>query len=163
MNDSVQTKEKTYKCLVRVYADLTTSQISKANAIQNLDVVQGNPTRVPRRADLQRNKTIIAFHCQKADENTQKEFFASGIPKPAFSLANQQDTEINSDENGLKVFTDLVVEMTTSSGTYVKEFVHSDQGRTYPSLISILEVPRADVLALDVLKVHCDWPIHEES
>ncbi|XP_067939004.1 tRNA pseudouridine synthase Pus10-like [Watersipora subatra] len=46
----------------------------------------------------------------------------------------------------------------TQAGTYVKEFVHSDFGRTVPSLGGLLGGRQLDILALDVLSVHVDWP-----
>ena len=42
--------------------------------------------------------------------------------------------------------------LTTESGTYVKEFVHGDQGRTRPSLSEKLGVP-CEVISLDVIAV----------
>ena len=47
----------------------------------------------------------------------------------------------------------MIVRMVTSSGTYVKEFVHGDFGRTAPSLGSLLGC-EADILQLDVLGLH---------
>lgn len=41
--------------------------------------------------------------------------------------------------------------VTTEAGTYVKEFVHSDFGRTTPSLGTILGDCETDILELDVL------------
>lgn len=47
---------------------------------------------------------------------------------------------------------DLVLRLRTESGTYVKEFVHGDQGRTRPSLSELLGVA-CEVKALDVIEV----------
>lgn len=47
--------------------------------------------------------------------------------------------------------------ISTQAGTYVKEFVHSDLGRTHPSLGSLLDT-ECDILALDVVAVELDWP-----
>eukprot|EP00993_Chasmostoma_nieuportense_P000208 NODE_1190_length_1613_cov_60.008748_g1121_i0.p1 GENE.NODE_1190_length_1613_cov_60.008748_g1121_i0~~NODE_1190_length_1613_cov_60.008748_g1121_i0.p1 ORF type:complete len:495 (+),score=107.39 NODE_1190_length_1613_cov_60.008748_g1121_i0:59-1543(+) len=44
----------------------------------------------------------------------------------------------------------LLVDVTTSSGMYVKEFIHSDFGRTTPSLGDLLKC-RAEIIQLDVL------------
>lgn len=45
----------------------------------------------------------------------------------------------------------LVVEMETQAGTYVKEFISSDFGRTYPSFGTLLgNNCQADILQLDV-------------
>ncbi|KAK5985785.1 hypothetical protein GCK32_021643, partial [Trichostrongylus colubriformis] len=48
----------------------------------------------------------------------------------------------------------------TQAGTYVKEFVHGDFGRTRPSMADLLGVSDAevDILDLDVEKVEFDWP-----
>ena len=47
----------------------------------------------------------------------------------------------------------FVLLLNTSSGTYIKEFVHGDLGRTCPSLGSLLGC-KADILQLDVMDVH---------
>ena len=46
-----------------------------------------------------------------------------------------------------------VLELDTSAGMYIKEFVHGDLGRTEPSLASLAGCD-ADILQLDVLDVH---------
>ena len=48
----------------------------------------------------------------------------------------------------------LVLRLRTQAGTYIKEFVHGDEGRTLPHLGSFLgcSVP-ASILSLDVLDV----------
>jgi tRNA pseudouridine synthase 10 len=47
------------------------------------------------------------------------------------------------------------LELTTSAGTYVKEFVHGDRGRTSPNIGSLLGC-EADILQLDVLDLIFD-------
>ena len=49
------------------------------------------------------------------------------------------------------------VEMTLrcEAGTYIKELVHSDEGRTVPSVTSIIGAP-CEVIWLDVEDVHAD-------
>lgn len=47
--------------------------------------------------------------------------------------------------------------LTTQAGTYIKEFVHSDFGRTTPSLGEILG-SECDIINLDVESVDVDWP-----
>ena len=49
----------------------------------------------------------------------------------------------------------FTLEVTAEAGTYIKELVHGDGGRTRPSLAGLLGVPLA-VLALDVLEVHTE-------
>ena len=41
------------------------------------------------------------------------------------------------------------------AGTYVKELVHSDEGRTKPSVQSVLDAD-CEVIWLDVLEIHDD-------
>uniref|UniRef100_A0A1A7WHY3 tRNA pseudouridine synthase Pus10 n=2 Tax=Iconisemion striatum TaxID=60296 RepID=A0A1A7WHY3_9TELE len=45
----------------------------------------------------------------------------------------------------------------TQAGTYVKEFVHGDFGRTKPNLCQLLKTD-VDILELDVESVDVDWP-----
>ena len=45
----------------------------------------------------------------------------------------------------------------TQAGTYIKEFVHGDFGRTIPSLGNLLKT-ECDILQLDVLAVELGWP-----
>jgi len=41
--------------------------------------------------------------------------------------------------------------LVTEAGTYIKEFVHSDFGRTRPNLASLLGNCTADIITLDVM------------
>ncbi len=45
------------------------------------------------------------------------------------------------------------LEITCDAGTYVKEFIHGDEGRTQPNLAELLET-RCEVDRLDVVKIH---------
>lgn len=49
--------------------------------------------------------------------------------------------------------TALELEIRAEAGTYLKELVHGDEGRTQPSLTELLGAP-AEVLELDVLEIH---------
>lgn len=51
----------------------------------------------------------------------------------------------------------LIVDLVTSAGTYVKEFIHGDLGRTRPSFSSLVS-SAADILQLDVLDITSDFP-----
>lgn len=50
------------------------------------------------------------------------------------------------------------INITTQAGTYIKEFVHSDFGRTKPSLGHFLGGIKVSILALDVIDICLDWP-----
>lgn len=47
--------------------------------------------------------------------------------------------------------------LVTQAGTYIKEFVHGDFGRTQPNIGTLLGCD-ADILSLDVLEVQLQWP-----
>ncbi|GFR02467.1 tRNA pseudouridine synthase Pus10 [Trichonephila clavata] len=51
----------------------------------------------------------------------------------------------------------LQLKIETQAGTYVKEFVHGDFGRTTPNLGTLLNTT-ADILELDVENIHLEWP-----
>lgn len=52
----------------------------------------------------------------------------------------------------------FLLRLSTQAGTYVKEFVHGDFGRTYPSLCDILGV-EVDIIELDVESIDMQWPV----
>ncbi|GFS76017.1 tRNA pseudouridine synthase Pus10 [Nephila pilipes] len=56
----------------------------------------------------------------------------------------------------------LQLKIETQAGTYVKEFVHGDFGRTTPNLGTVLDTT-ADILELDVENIHLEWPPKPES
>ncbi|CAI2183396.1 1488_t:CDS:2, partial [Funneliformis geosporum] len=51
----------------------------------------------------------------------------------------------------------LTLQLRTEAGTYIKEFIHGDLGRTKPNLGDLLDC-YADIMALDVLEVDLEWP-----
>uniref|UniRef100_A0A182Q9H7 tRNA pseudouridine(55) synthase n=1 Tax=Anopheles farauti TaxID=69004 RepID=A0A182Q9H7_9DIPT len=51
----------------------------------------------------------------------------------------------------------MVVDIVSQAGTYIKELVHSDFGRTGPSFRSIIG-KAIDIHALDVMAIDLDWP-----
>uniref|UniRef100_A0A182RMR3 tRNA pseudouridine(55) synthase n=1 Tax=Anopheles funestus TaxID=62324 RepID=A0A182RMR3_ANOFN len=51
----------------------------------------------------------------------------------------------------------MVVDIVSQAGTYIKELVHSDFGRTGPSFRSIIGTA-IDIHALDVMAIDLDWP-----
>lgn len=62
------------------------------------------------------------------------------------------------DQNEQGLYKRIMVDLQTSAGTYVKEFMHGDEGRTVPCLSSILECGAVSVISLDVSRVHLEWP-----
>uniref|UniRef100_A0A182W266 tRNA pseudouridine(55) synthase n=1 Tax=Anopheles minimus TaxID=112268 RepID=A0A182W266_9DIPT len=51
----------------------------------------------------------------------------------------------------------MLVDIVSQAGTYIKELVHSDFGRTGPSFRSIIGTS-IDIHALDVMAIDLDWP-----
>ncbi|XP_056264423.1 tRNA pseudouridine synthase Pus10-like [Pseudoliparis swirei] len=49
------------------------------------------------------------------------------------------------------------LELKTQAGTYIKEFIHGDFGRTKPNMSVLLKMD-TDILELDVESVDVDWP-----
>ncbi|XP_015783433.1 putative tRNA pseudouridine synthase Pus10 [Tetranychus urticae] len=52
----------------------------------------------------------------------------------------------------------FIIELTTEAGTYIKEFVHGDFGRSTPNLAEIMGDCRTDIIELDVIAITMDWP-----
>ncbi|KAG6551351.1 hypothetical protein Mapa_007137 [Marchantia paleacea] len=50
----------------------------------------------------------------------------------------------------------FLLQLCTQAGTYIKEFVHGDLGRTYPNVGSLLDCA-ADILQLDVMDVKMEF------
>jgi tRNA pseudouridine synthase 10 len=51
----------------------------------------------------------------------------------------------------------IILDLTTQAGTYIKEFIHGDLGRTLPNFSTIIG-SNADILQLDVLAINSEFP-----
>ena len=129
LKDSASTKSKSYVALVQVTPPVHVNDLSELSSKTNIMLDQRTPTRVPRRADMVRKKIIEWINI-----------------KPVL------------DEHGQEMVEFFNAEMRTSAGTYVKEFIHGDNGRTTPSIPTLLGCEAAKCVQLDVLAVHLDWP-----
>ncbi|KAJ3023591.1 UNVERIFIED_CONTAM: putative tRNA pseudouridine synthase Pus10 [Siphonaria sp. JEL0065] len=139
LKDSASTKKKSYSTLVRLSSPVSQTQLDEISNLKNLELKQQTPVRVQNsRSDLTRDKVI---HEMKA---SFVECDSDGDPNVSIVETERRNL----------VRLDLV----TSAGTYVKEFVHGDGGRTVPSLKELLSVDAASVVSLDVLHVYLDWP-----
>ena len=58
-------------------------------------------------------------------------------------------------ETGTDNTTEIELTLRCESGTYVKETIHGDNGRTQPSIASLLKA-KCEVLWLDVGDIHAD-------
>jgi tRNA pseudouridine synthase 10 len=129
LKDSASTKSKSYVALVQVTPPVNIDDLLQLSSTTNIMLDQRTPTRVPRRADMVRKKIIEWINI-----------------KPVLNETGQEMVEF------------FNAEMRTSAGTYVKEFIHGDDGRTIPSLRTLLGCESARCVQLDVLAVHLDWP-----
>ncbi|XP_011207784.1 putative tRNA pseudouridine synthase Pus10 [Bactrocera dorsalis] len=51
----------------------------------------------------------------------------------------------------------IILDIVTQAGTYIKELVHGEFGRTVPSVASLIG-QHIDIIALDVVEIDLDWP-----
>ncbi|KAI5752129.1 hypothetical protein M8J77_014090 [Diaphorina citri] len=129
LKDGEDSKTKTYEALCVSKNPLTMEHLLNISKCTPLVVNQKTPIRVlHRRANLVRLKTIHSMD-------------ATIIPH------SRNDNQ-----------TFFCLKLVTQAGTYVKEFVNGDFGRTLPNLGTLLNDPDIDILALDVLNIDLDWP-----
>jgi tRNA pseudouridine synthase 10 len=108
--------------------------------MKNLELQQKTPIRVlHRRPNLIQSRTMYKMN-------------AKPISKDQLFHVEVLDTNLNSNETQ-QVFR---LRLTTQAGTYIKEFIHGDFGRTSPNLREILVIPDLDIITLDVvvIKLH---------
>jgi len=110
---------KAYRVVVAHHGKVNKQRVIEVlHTIDRTCISQQTPSRVQhRRADLDRQKTIIMAELEEFDQES------------------------------------MTIFLRTQSGTYVKEFVHGDNGRTKPSLSELLDTPLS-VLALDVVEIN---------
>ncbi|ORY46970.1 hypothetical protein BCR33DRAFT_715358 [Rhizoclosmatium globosum] len=134
LKDSAATKRKSYSTLVRLSKGVRMAQLEEISKLKDLELKQQTPVRVMQsRSDKERDKIVHELKVYPENEG---------------SLG----------EDGERLYDLIRVDLTTSAGTYVKEFCHSDGGRTVPSIKELLGVDSAVVETLDVLHVFLDWP-----
>lgn len=145
LKEGEETKTKTYSayCIVKLQEKPENLEI-KSNEIQkkllelsntkNLKIFQKTPLRVLHRRSLSvRPRMIEKMDIEIIDMS---------------DLYKKQDT----------IFFKLT--LTSQAGTYIKEFVHGDFGRTVPSLCTLLDSD-VDIVNLDVDSVNLDWPVKQ--
>jgi tRNA pseudouridine synthase 10 len=127
LKEGEKEKKKTYKALCITKQAPASEAIMKIENSEKLVLEQKTPIRVLHRRPLAIRKRTV--------ENIK----LTKVPKET------QD------------FFMYELEVTTQAGTYVKEFVHGDFGRTNPNLSDLLGI-EMDIVALDVLNIAIDWP-----
>ncbi|KAJ3225510.1 putative tRNA pseudouridine synthase Pus10 [Clydaea vesicula] len=143
LKESASTKCKSYSVLIKLSSRPSEDMLEKLNSLTDVVISQKNPSRVPRRADIVRDKIIHSLQINESKEEM-----------------NHPETLNFVNSNGKILDSEMIcrLDLKTSAGTYVKEFVHGDEGRTSPNLSDLLQIDKAEVIALDVTKVFLDWP-----
>lgn len=135
MRDTDEDKAKEYRALCCCSRKLTEADFDKINSISNLEIEQKTPIRVLHRRSLAVRRRKIYKMCIERAKLTDSEILRENELDHAYILT-----------------------LSTEAGTYIKEFVHGDFGRTKPNLGSLLTNCVADLVELDVLQVHLNWP-----
>eukprot|EP00624_Nannochloropsis_granulata_P004741 evm.model.NODE_3377_length_44775_cov_49.092262.4 len=147
MHAGAAEKQKVYACRVWVGGKVGREMLRKSLEMKKALVVQQmTPIRVlHRRALLTRLKVIYEMRCEdiKVVEKEGEEGREGG-------REGEGMTEEGVEEAQGTYFT---LHLRTAAGTYIKEFVHGDMGRTRPNVGSLLGGLTADLLALDVTGV----------
>ncbi|KAK1124840.1 hypothetical protein K0M31_006196 [Melipona bicolor] len=136
LKEGENVKMKLYRalCICR-NASRDTLSLEKLNNLKRVKIVQKTPVRVLHRRPLSPRERLIY------------EMRARWV-----ELQELKKLDITDDTS-----TFFVLDIKTQAGTYVKEFVHGDFGRTKPSLCDILNV-ETDIVALDVTGINLNWP-----
>nr|XP_037272598.1 LOW QUALITY PROTEIN: tRNA pseudouridine synthase Pus10-like [Rhipicephalus microplus] len=127
LKDGEELKQKTYTALCCADRRLTDDDTAVISQLKNVTLKQKTPIRVLHRRNLAERERTVY----------------------EMSLEPLEDGEDGGHRFNLHI--------TTQAGTYIKEFIHGDFGRTVPSLGSCLNAD-VDILELDVEEIHLDWP-----
>lgn len=134
LKDGEESKTKEYSALCIVWG-VDVDKLKRVSENAPLTISQKTPVRVLHRRPVAiRSKTVHWLRTTIVDK-------PNDVP-------NCSDEDV----------TYFRLELNTQAGTYIKEFVHGDFGRTQPSLGDLLGSVVVDILALDVMNVEVDWP-----
>lgn len=119
-------------------------KLDKLKDMKDVEIVQKTPMRVLHRRPLISRVRLI--HAMRSRWLRDEE------------LTKIRERAAKSGASDVSHIDDLfVLDVKTQAGTYVKEFVHGDFGRTKPSLCDILGAD-FDIVALDVTAINLEWP-----
>ncbi|KAG8318355.1 putative tRNA pseudouridine synthase Pus10 [Homalodisca vitripennis] len=143
-------------------------------AVHNLKIVPKSSLELLKKGEELKRKTYVAYCAARSLDRARLEEVAKKAPvtlqqktpvrvlhrRPIATRAKvvhwMEVSDIkHSQENDTTYFK---LTLNTQAGTYIKEFIHGDFGRTKPSLGDILGGVPADCLALDVQSIELDWP-----
>ncbi|XP_014468153.1 PREDICTED: putative tRNA pseudouridine synthase Pus10 [Dinoponera quadriceps] len=135
--EDVKTKFYRALCVCRGEPGDGLPQVENLNKLKNIEIVQKTPVRVlHRRPWIPRTRIVYEMRARWAKPEE--------LTKLLRTAAESADRF-------------FVLDVKTQAGTYVKEFVHGDFGRTKPSLCDFLNT-EVDIVALDVTGINLNWP-----
>ncbi len=152
-------------CRLESEINSSTSRIQ----VRDLQVVTKDATNIMKEGETEKTKIYCAL-CWSESEITQERLDATF--KPIKDLILKQKTPVRvlhrrplatRDRTVYTTRAELIdkhhfkLHLSTQAGTYIKEFVHGDFGRTKPN-VSMLLGNECDILELDVEGVELDWP-----
>lgn len=117
--------DKSYRAVVACLSPVPAERVRWLGQIRDLHIAQETPRRVLHR------------RANKVRHRTIRHIETSLPREDMRTVANFEMT------------------LRAEAGTYIKEFVSGDEGRTHPSVSWLLGVP-CDCAELDVIEVHCD-------
>ncbi|OAD54820.1 Putative tRNA pseudouridine synthase Pus10 [Eufriesea mexicana] len=133
--ENIKTKFYRALCVCR-NASKNMLSLEELNNLKRVKIVQKTPVRVLHRRPLSPRERLI-------------------YEMRARWVEHQELKKLDITIEGASMF--FVLDIKTQAGTYVKEFIHGDFGRTKPSLCDILNV-EIDIVALDVTGINLNWP-----
>lgn len=136
-------KKKIYRALCTISNDVTLDVLEKLNIEKAFEIQQWTPLRVlHRRTLMNRPRTIFSVKGSAVKGELRMDAMMMHVYR------NFQST----DKPKL-----IILDIMTQAGTYVKELVHGEFGRTEPSISSIIDM-EIDIAALDVMNIDLDFP-----
>jgi len=143
LKDGEDNKQKVYEALC-VLTLTDTSEEKKAELLKKIKSLSETPN-----IELAQKTPVRVLHRRANAERTRNIYWMK------FNGFVEEKVSEGNDKNDRILFK---LELCTQAGTYVKEFVHGDFGRTTPNLSTILGCDDVDILALDVKNIVMDWP-----
>ncbi|RUS26826.1 hypothetical protein BC938DRAFT_484065 [Jimgerdemannia flammicorona] len=159
-----ETKNKTYCALVWVHKEVTEEMLNTWKDLVNDKFTLQQKTPVCQLQRWASNGCLVAlsfihvftvksilplFHRIRRVQAIRFKCIYSLAVKPAFDM---KDETLDPRKRHF-----VTVHIHAQAGTYIKEFVHGDLGRTKPSLCDILK-ENVQMVALDMIDIDIVWP-----
>ena len=135
---------------------------SKKIKVKNLKIVSKGLVRIIKSADYDKTyRAIVEFEKSvknlKLIDNLRDSFILQKTPTRVIRRRSDKTRKRKVKNIKYKLLNKRKIELkiTTQAGLYVKELINGDDGRTEPSISSLLD-NKVKNIELDVIKIHCD-------